>query len=528
MFEELEVLEVLSDWRIYIPFYIAIYRWSLFLFLRIFPSMFYRQLKYKRPVNVDPATYIRKSDVTVVIPVYQPPDCFDKTISSIIKNGIYKIIVVADVTCVDQVKQICNEYENVEVISEDKPGKRPALATGIRHTTTRIVALVDDDVQWSNNFLEKLIAPFQHSARIGGVGCKHISRIESFCDVWRIMADMRLAVRFLELMATTVMDRGASCISGRTACYLTEILQTDEFYNYFLNEKFLGMSLQSGDDKCVTRYIINKGYKTYHQLRNTCMLSTTFERGTRFFIQMLRWARNTWRSDLKAVFTERYIWCNNPVTAFILLDKMFTPFFMIYGITYLPYYAISNNEYIVLIAWFAWVLFSRTMKLCYYFWEHPRYIIYLPLFIVFQYVQAFVRVWALLTLYNRNWGTRTIKYKGNQVIRDDVKIDIKENKERYSSSVIMDPIVGENEYQEYELELKENPIMGEKSYEECGLKIDFDESSRIFELEKKLDKQSKTLADSIILQEQLLKEFEIQKQLIKDLVNSQDTDPCRF
>lgn len=422
-----EISDFLSDWKSYIPFYIAIYRWSLYIILKVIPSFFYRQLKYVEPNDnaLELGTFIRKRDVTAVVAVYQPPDCFEMTIQSIVNNGPGQILVVSDVSCYEEIVRRCAKFEGVKVICEHKPGKRSALITGVKNTRTKIVALIDDDVQWSPKFLEKLIAPFQRYKNIGGVGCKHVARIESFWDVWRIMADMRLAVRYLELMACTVWDRGASCISGRTACYRTKILKCNEFYNYLGNEKFMGMTLQSGDDKCITRFVTNKGYKLYHQLRNSCKLSTTFERRWRFFKQMLRWARNTWRSDMKALFVERNIWFINPVTAFILLDKMFTPFFMLYGITYLPYVAIVNQQYVFLFGWVIWLFISRVMKLCYYLWDVPHYILYVPLFVLFQYVQAFVRIYALFTLYNRGWGTRDIKIKGNNVVRSGkMKVDL--------------------------------------------------------------------------------------------------------
>lgn len=436
--------EYLSDWRVYIPFYIAFYRWALYLLCRIVPALFYRQLKYIPPKRVNSTHYVNKEDVTVVVTAYDPPDCFEDTIKSVLNNNPYEVIVVADKSCYVDVTNRCARFHNVRVINENQKGKRPALATGVMHTRTKIVALVDDDIRWCDTFLEKLLAPFQQNENIGGVGCKHVARVRGICDFWRIMADMRLAVRFLELMATTSVDKGASCISGRTAAYRTHILQNEEFYDYLTDEYFFGMKLLSGDDKCITRFIMNKGWYTYHQLRNTCSLSTTFEDGIGFFTQMLRWSRNTWRSDIKALFIERYVWTHTPFTAFVILDKMFTPFFMIYGITFLPVNAIMNNNYAILITWYAWVIITRFLKLIYYFWDCPSHIIYLPIFVVFQYVQAFVKVWALFTLSNRNWGTRSVAMVGNQAV--NVGEDHK----------------SEPEY-ELELEFEEPALEGEQS-----------------------------------------------------------------
>jgi hypothetical protein len=249
-----------------------------------------------------------------------------------------------------------------------------------------------------------------------------------------ILCDMRLSVRMLELMATSVVDKGASCISGRTACYLTSFIQEDAFYEAFLNEKFFGLSVVSGDDKFLTRYVMNKGGKIWHQSGKYCKLTTTFERGPRFMKQLLRWSRNTWRSDITCLFIERKIWRNNPFTAIVMLDKVITPFFLLYGLFYLPISSIIRRDYVTFVGWLCWLVFSRVVRLVYYFWNHPFHIVYIPFFILFQYLQAIIRIIALFTLYERGWGTRNITFVGNTIQRDG------ENKDVMMQEVSYEPV----------------------------------------------------------------------------------------
>lgn len=421
-----ELKEYLKDWRIYVPFYISIVRWGLFFLLRVIPSIFYRQYKYLNVENL-PDNSLKKltpNDVTVVVTAFQVEDSFKNTIISIRSKKPKEIIIAADITCFNDsnfrtsLEKLTNDTTNVKVIQIDKPGKRVALVEGIKITKTKLVALADDDVIWhGDDFLKKLTAPFQHSDKIAGVGCKQVARINSFCDISNILADMRLAVRFLELMATTRLDKGCSCISGRTGCYRTNIIQNEEFYKYFLEEKFFGMQLQSGDDKCLTRFIMNKGYDTYHQLRSTCELSTTFKKGNGFIKQLLRWSRNTWRSDIKAVFVEGKIWKYHPITAFIMVDKMLTPFFLLFGLCYVIPIIILRESYYAFIAWAIWLFGTRCLKLCYYLYDNPEYIVYIPVFVLFQYFQSVIKIIALFTLYERGWGTRDIEIVGNEIVR---------------------------------------------------------------------------------------------------------------
>ena len=153
-----------DNWKIYLPFYIGIYRWSVFLFLRVIPSLFYRQIKPKKlgDANVEEGEYIyTRDDVTCIIPVYEPPPSFITTIKHLVKNNPARIIVVADITCENDIRKMCAEYPTVEVIPESKPGKRPALIAGVKAARTKLIAFVDDDVQWVDTFIDQLVAPFQ-------------------------------------------------------------------------------------------------------------------------------------------------------------------------------------------------------------------------------------------------------------------------------------------------------------------------------------------------------------------------------
>lgn len=125
-----------------------------------------------------------------------------------------------------------------------------------------------------------------------------------------------------------------------------------------------------------------------------------------------------------------------PITAFILLDKMITPFFMLYGITYLPYRLIVEKSYAVLIGWYAWLIFSRFLKLIYYFGINPQFIVYLPIFVLFQYVQAIIRIWALITINERKWGTKGMTVKGGVVVNDDN--DLRNSKNYINSNINSD------------------------------------------------------------------------------------------
>ena len=71
--------------------------------------------------------------------------------------------------------------------------------------------------------------------------------------------------------------------------------------------------LISGDDKFMTRWIVSERWKMFMQISPECTLATTFKADGKFFMQILRWTRNTWRSDFKSLVLERTIWNRYPV-----------------------------------------------------------------------------------------------------------------------------------------------------------------------------------------------------------------------
>ena len=125
-------------------------------------------------------------------------------------------------------------------------------------------------------------------------------------------------------MATTLLGRAVSCLSGRTAAYRTKLLQ--ELREPFLNETFNGRPCMSGDDKRYTCLVLQRGYLTWNQL--DAQVYSTFKPDFKGFQkQRIRWSRNTFRSDLRALW-QGWVW-KHPYLATILIDKTIAPFTLI-------------------------------------------------------------------------------------------------------------------------------------------------------------------------------------------------------
>jgi len=58
--------------------------------------------------------------------------------------------------------------------------------------------------------------------------------------VWETLAAFRLSIRNVEIAASSYLDGGVPCLSGRTAAYRSIILKDPEFVSQFTNDYWRG------------------------------------------------------------------------------------------------------------------------------------------------------------------------------------------------------------------------------------------------------------------------------------------------
>ena len=380
---------------------VGVVRWLMWLAKRI-PALFYR------PIHNDYDT-----TATVITPVYnEDPTLFRKAIESWIANRPDRIIAVVDVTDATSL-EIAHSYPEVEVLPIDLPGKREALAAGVDVATTDIVVLVDSDVIWEPDVLQKLKMPFA-DPEIGGVGTRQnmYPSDGERATVWERLADIFLDIRYAdEVPATTRWGRAVSCLSGRTAAYRTKLLQS--MRHAFLNETFLGRKCMSGDDKRYTSLVLQRGYKTWNQLdaRVYSTFKPTFEG---FVRQRLRWNRNSFRSDLRALW-QGWVW-RHPYLALTLIDKTVAPFTLMLGPIVLLV-SLAIGKWWLVGALLAWWLVSRTLKILPHLRRRPSDLLLMPLFIAMTYYLSLLKAYALLTLNEHKWLTRAVAMVDGEATR---------------------------------------------------------------------------------------------------------------
>jgi hyaluronan synthase len=382
---------------------LGLVRWGTWLIRRI-PAVMYA------PIAGD-----HRASLAIVVPVYQEdPEILATAIESWLANRVDQVILVVDVsdtTCQD----VAGRYP-VEVIITDVPGKRDALRRGWRVARTELVALVDSDTIWAPDVAVEVCKPFA-DPRIGGVGTRQ-SVYGSSGFLTRI-TDMFLDHRYFDENASqSRLGRAVSCLSGRTAVYRRHVLL--EIEDEFMAETFWGVPCLSGDDKRLTTLTLERGYLTYMQ-RTAEVWSTFPTRWKVFFRQRLRWARNTWRSDLRAL-SKPWVW-RHPFLAYTMIDKGLSGFTLLLGPTFFLLSLLRGNWIfcLVLVAW--WQL-SRAAKLLPHIRRRPSSVFFVLGYVAVSWVMALIKIYALVTIRTQRWGTRQVAVENGQVIRTGTAPDV--------------------------------------------------------------------------------------------------------
>jgi cellulose synthase/poly-beta-1,6-N-acetylglucosamine synthase-like glycosyltransferase len=388
----------LSDWLYFLPIAtLGMVRWIGWLIRRV-PAAFYR-----------PVTGDHREELTVVVPVYQEdPKILEYAIESWLRNRVAEVILVIDSSdraCLD----VADRFP-VTVLATDVPGKRDALRRGWEAASTPLVALVESDTIWADAMAVQVCLPFADPV-VGGVSTRQ--NVYNPVGFLQRVNDMYLDYRYFdENAAQTVVGRAISCLSGRTAVYRRQLLV--EVSDDFMAEEFLGVPCMSGDDKCLTSQILKRGHLTV--LQRTARVWSTFPGQPRtFFRQRLRWSRNTWRSDIRALFVDRWAW-RYPFLAYTMLDKAVGSFTLLAAPVFMTL-AITRRDWFFVGLLALWWWLSRAVKMLPHLRRRPSSFFLIPPFVLLSFGMAVIRIIALATIRRQRWLTRQVAVVDGAVVR---------------------------------------------------------------------------------------------------------------
>ena len=256
---------------------------------------------------------------------------------------------------------------------------------------------------------------------VGAVGtCKRVRRSPrgfSFAGFWNFIGSLYLERHNFEIAASNHIDGGVFVISGRTSAHRTAILQDSDFIHGFQNEYFffgLVGPLNVDDDNFITRWMVNHGWKIRIQYSEGARIETTLGEYPKYLSQCLRWVRTTWRSNFTSLFLDRTVWRTQPWSIYAVYLTSFVNFALFYdsALFLTLWFALDQSEdqpldkKVALTYLGLWIFLSKLVKPFPYFWRCPQDLIYLPGYILFGYFHSFIKLYALFTFWNKDWGGR--------------------------------------------------------------------------------------------------------------------------
>ncbi|KAJ5734170.1 hypothetical protein N7493_002956 [Penicillium malachiteum] len=404
-----------------------------FPFLRAFVALFlYRYVRLVvnlfsfwsfKPIPPPENPKLTSQDVSVIIPSLD--GCGEElveTIRSILVNQPKEILLVTIEANRKKAEQMINAMpaseKHIRLFTITHPNKRRQMTRAIPEVKTAITVLADDDVSWPSTVLPWILAPFEKDSRYGGVvTCQRLRRAIAPTlsqRVWGFLGALYLERRNFDCGATTNMDGGLPCMSGRTVAYRTTILQDDQFTRAFTNEEWWWgkYQLNADDDNFITRWMVNHDWETFMQYHPEAEVLTTLEDNPRFLKQCARWSRSNWRSNLTSMFHEKWIWQRQPWSAYAVHLTTLSPPALLGDLllVWLCHRATASWGDLLhdraMKALLAWMFTSKWIKLLGHYIRYPVDVFLLPVSIVFGYLHGAIKMYAVMTLNVTTWGSR--------------------------------------------------------------------------------------------------------------------------
>lgn len=369
-----------------------------------------------------------RTDVSVIIPTIDPtgPD-FEECVKSILANqpkALYIVTVgtqlLEDCKKVLQTLDPSNSETLIEVSAVPVASKRRQVAHAVPRVDTPITVLADDHVFWESDcFLNSLVEPLNEQG-VGVVAPRKTVRrttpgVWSWDSVVNFIACNYLERHNWELRASSSMDGGLFVVSGRTAAYLTEILNPTKTLRRFCNEKFLcgflggGLGLGPDDDNFLTREALKQGYKLRFQDSESSGIGTTLGEWPKFQDQLLRWARTTFRSNPVMLRDVDFLYWY-PWAYFMVYLAGMTNFALVWdSALVISLYKSDRFDFLGMLGLLTWIVFTKSIKILPHFVRHPSDILLFPAQVAFAYVHSIIKFWALFTFWNCDWSGRRLE-----------------------------------------------------------------------------------------------------------------------
>lgn len=258
-----------------------------FIFYVILPTVMVKSLSRRyKPYKSDV-----KKKATVIVPVHlEDYNLFENCIKSIAANRPDQIIISIDSND-EKLIEIAKKYGAEIRAHPSQVMKRRALGSAWEMARNEYIVQVDSDVILAPNCIEELLKPFDDPEVVGVASAHSALRTGS-----GFAYHLSMTIEGNRIIRDKAMNGGLVVVDGRCNAwrkgYLINVKQI------FLNDIWLGIKSEIGDDRILTREAHKRNLKTVIQVTAKCTVAAppTLNEYVR---QQLRWRRSGTKFWLK-------------------------------------------------------------------------------------------------------------------------------------------------------------------------------------------------------------------------------------
>lgn len=319
-------------------------------------------------------------------------------------------------------KEELGDFLSIYKQPENK-GKRYALYRGFKMATGDVFVTIDSDSLITKDTLRNLVSPFNVDENCGAVaGNVKIHNLKN--AVIPKMLNVSFAFSFGFIRSAQSNMKTILCTPGALAAYRKEAVMN--CLEEWINQTFLGVKTDIGEDRAMTNMILKQGYHTLFQ--SNALVYTNIPETYKTLRRMFtRWERSNVRENIKmSKFAFGNFRESSKINARILLFNQWLtvisaiPTLIMMVLIIIGYPRLFISSTIVSVA-----IFSMIPALFYglkYDFKKAIWIFSYNLF--YSFSLFWITPYAIFTASRRGWLTRELPNEGNEELQVIVPIDL--------------------------------------------------------------------------------------------------------
>ncbi|KAK9775275.1 putative Glycosyltransferase 2-like domain-containing protein [Seiridium cardinale] len=367
------------------------------------------------------------NDVSVVVTVRTPPPNFAACLGRWLENEPLELIVVTTQAHFEQVKTAVAstsltilQKNKIHIIPiQDGVAKRGKMERGIREAQGKVIALSDDQIYWSDQYLKHCLPCFDEPdvGAAGGPIEVYIPRERRETDIvtpWEAAGAKYLFGGRGGGPAVYAAARWTWCLAGCTSLVRADIIKDERFLEEFTNETFCGTKIEIADDNFISRWLLERNHIIRVQYKPEVRIWRTLKADQSYINQRLRWERSAIISYLKWLCAPQVY--QQPIVTWYTFKRLLrVPLTLIYlsvlvhSLFKYPYFTLMVLGYEV----FGELKGFKAFWKAYPYMHKPKHVFAA---VACDYSSLIFGLWAILTLKKQTWVSWETKIAGEGVV----------------------------------------------------------------------------------------------------------------